>query len=573
MWNYIDKLPIELVGQKVLGLLSLKDLVNLDSALLNKTVRSDFLTILQHCLPLNYDPRLAGYQWLKKRNCRISCIKLSLNQKDCFDIDTSIVEKLKLVVNRIPTLLDINQLQENHTVSKITSIHIYNMEGNNGTVINQMISILSNLNTIILSASEESHLTWLCDMKTINTNIEEVIIFTPVVSYDLANFITQCKKLKRLEILNVVSWEEDPNIFLENVGRNCSDFEYFKTYNPSSTLIDDTGIIALAHGCPNLHTLLLSFASALTDRSIIAVAQHCPKFKALTLHDANKLTSASLIAISKHRLPINSLDIPWIPIDSVEVAAQCAHALSRITNLPVSNESVQVYLPYMTSLTRFTIRNSMDASHTEAVLTAITAHCRQLHTVAICGRTEAILQQLIALACNNPYLTSVCLNEATALTDSLLAELAKHCPKLTNIDISNSLLLTDTGLIALSESCLQLNSIEFENCTQIGDALFSVFLQNCLKLGRIRVRACPLFSDSSLLALSAHSRQLNFLFVRNCGLITEAAIVELVQNCHKLSLLWVPSAVLSEFTKWQLLSQRNSNLYRTGHAGLTIYLT
>lgn len=42
MWNYINKLPHELVGQNVIGLLSVKDLVNLDSTRINSSIRISF---------------------------------------------------------------------------------------------------------------------------------------------------------------------------------------------------------------------------------------------------------------------------------------------------------------------------------------------------------------------------------------------------------------------------------------------------------------------------------------------------------------------------------------------------
>ena len=572
MWNCIAKLPLELMGQQVLGLLSVKDLVNLDSALISRIVRSEFLTMLKHCLPLNYDPRLVGYQWLKKKKCRISRITLSLSQKDCFEIDTSIIESIELNADRIPTMDDINKLNQNHFVRKITKLYISHIGGNSGRLINQMMSVLANLVIITISASEDSHLTWLKDMEPISNNIEEIQVYTPLMSYYLANFITQCKKLKKLHSFNVTRWEEDPNSFLGTLGTNCPCLDCFYAYNPSKTLVQDTGIIALAQGCPYLHTLFLSVASALTDTSVLALAQHCPNLQSVILFGANKLTPSSLIALSERRLPRKSLDIPWIPIDSAEVAAQCAHALSRIRIPPAPTKSVQFCLPYMSPLKDFTLERSMEVCQAEAVLADVAAHCRQLHTVSVCGSTEAILQQLIILASTNPCLTSVTLYKATTLTDLALTEIVRHCPRLINISISHSPSLTDTGLIALSELCLQLRCVSLHSCTQIMYTSLNIFLQNCFNLDSLGVIKCPLFTDSCLLALSKHAQHLDRLYIKDCNEITEVAIIELVQNCHKLSVLWAPSAVLSEFTKWQLLSQRNSDLYRTGHTRLTIYL-
>lgn len=70
---------------------------------------------------------------------------LLLSETDIFQIDTSVIETFVLHVNRIPNQHEINQLNVKHNLKKITHLQISNMEENNGTMINKLISHLINL--------------------------------------------------------------------------------------------------------------------------------------------------------------------------------------------------------------------------------------------------------------------------------------------------------------------------------------------------------------------------------------------------------------------------------------------
>lgn len=96
-------------------------------------------------MPFKYHSQFKGYEWLKKKKCRISSILLLLSETDIFQIDTSVIETFVLHVNRIPNQHEINQLNVKHNLKKITHLQISNMEENNGTMINKLISHLINL--------------------------------------------------------------------------------------------------------------------------------------------------------------------------------------------------------------------------------------------------------------------------------------------------------------------------------------------------------------------------------------------------------------------------------------------
>ena len=174
----------------------------------------------------------------------------------------------------------------------------------------------------------------------------------------------------------------------------CSDISYS---------IKSSGIIALVQSYPNIQTLTL-YEVNVSDDVITAIATHCIRLKSLFIFYAYILTYKSLIVLSKYSTKLEKLSIPWIPIPSPEIAAQCAHALSCIQTITATID-IQYCLPYMTLLTTI-------------------------------------------------YLTNC--------TDITLIEIAQYCHTITLISIKNSALLTNTGLIALSENCRNLDNFYAE---------------------------------------------------------------------------------------------------------------
>ena len=119
-------------------------------------------------------------------------------------------------------------------------------------------------------------------------------------------------------------------------------------------------VAAFAEKRPQLEELSLD-CQEITDQSVIALAQHCSRLKKLQLYWRG-LTATSLMALSERGLPLEELDIVEIPILSAEIAAQCAHTLSRIRQL-CSDDTVDNLLhtfQYMTGLRKLYLGGSED---------------------------------------------------------------------------------------------------------------------------------------------------------------------------------------------------------------------
>ena len=93
------------------------------------------------------------------------------------------------------------------------------------------------------------------------------------------------------------------------------------------------------------------------DSVVMSVAQHCPKLEKIILSDVNKITYKSFIALSEQCLPLEELDIAFIPyIPKADIVRRCSYALScnshlTTSDLHLNDLDVTILLPYLTGLT------------------------------------------------------------------------------------------------------------------------------------------------------------------------------------------------------------------------------
>ena len=127
MWSYLHHLPPIIVGTHVLGYLCLKDLVELDNALFQRKYRTDFLSILPYCPPININhyPNLirnkTALAWFYKRHCSIAELEIVLSEINNTNFNNELTKSVILRMDRIMTQSDINIL---NIYKNLTSIDI-----------------------------------------------------------------------------------------------------------------------------------------------------------------------------------------------------------------------------------------------------------------------------------------------------------------------------------------------------------------------------------------------------------------------------------------------------------------
>ena len=249
---------------------------------------------------------------------------------------------------------------------------------------------------------------------------------------------------------------------------------------------------------------------------MIALAQHCSRLKKLNLHISNELTVTSLIALSKRGLPLEELDISSIPISNAEIAAQCAHALSRIRELETNfydDRRDQLYytIQYMTGLRELHLESSVDHLLVPHLLLLLQGQCYAgLESLYIGPDSSITAQQLSKLVSTCPRLATLYCLHGSCISNVVLVELSRSCSHLQTVKLCFSE-VSEEDILALAAYCRQLREINLlehmlteETVRQLAQHLHHLTKLNMSlykKQGEVMVECCRQYSRKEIRAL------------------------------------------------------------------------
>ena len=465
MIEYIVQLPCEVMGQRMMGFLNLNDIMQFEKAAASQKCQSLLRAIFPYCPaivvvkpPENlYNLTYESHSWFKKRQCRVQLVRIGIELLSEVDFDFSILE------GTVELYLDANTTHENIVPfvnsdfsQKITQLYV---EGDQDpAVMGVLFSQLCNVRNLYIQSSNLSQ--WIDHVSKIGPSIKELAEFDSMTDMNMINIITgYCPNLMKLSFSRG-SGVSDTNILL-SIASNCPNLRILKVgliyYSTDEQCNAD--LTAFAVKCPQLEELSLYFQQ-LTEQSVLTLIQHCSRLKKLKLKWCY-IAISYLLALSERDLPLEELGIPMIPIPSAEIAAQCAHALSRIRHLNTSKRlnAVDSYLhatQYLTGL------REMDLDSSEDHLLLLHGHYPNLESLYIHPNSSINAEHLIELIRGAPLLHTLIVEKSTCTSDVILVELACSCPQLQKVTLFNSE-FTDKGVLALSVDCRQLRVLVLHN--------------------------------------------------------------------------------------------------------------
>ena len=229
-----------------------------------------------------------------------------------------------------------------------------------------------------------------------------------------------------------------------------------------------------------------------------------------------KFTVTSLIALSKRGLPFEELDIPMIPIPSAEIAAQCAHALSRIQELRTDSNAEEIeellyMIQYVTGLRELHLESSEDHLLVPHLLLLLQGQCcAGLESLYIGPKSSITSQQLSGLVSRCPRLNTLYSIHVNCISEAVLVELARSCPHLQKVTLCFSA-VTEKGVLALAVYCRQLREINLldhmlteETVRQLAQHcryLVKVNMIEYVREGEVMVVRCRQYSRKEIRAL------------------------------------------------------------------------
>ena len=347
----------------VVRLLELHDIVQLDLAVVDAPSRLQLHALLEHFAVAELESQKLGSQinealvWLYKRNCKVSLLKLDL---DNISPDLSGFPQFDKCELNVPKDLTSSRLEWFNS-DIFTNVYKLKLCGDEETA-QMLFRKLPNVSSleVVGSGEEQGLLTALM----FGWRITSLRMWHHVLTLPLVEAIScNGSHLENLDLI-LFSTVGDPNTLLRGIAKSCRQLRKISLIQNSTDVVrvNDTGVIALAESCLLLEIVHFSRFS-LTDSSVQALAENCKKLKRLSF-TSGMITYRSLIALSECGLPLESLSFPVVPIPEAQLS-HCAHALSRIDSL--SSPPTLPALRLMTSLTSVDYNMSMHVAPAECI--------------------------------------------------------------------------------------------------------------------------------------------------------------------------------------------------------------
>lgn len=246
----------------------------------------------------------------------------------------------------------------------------------------------------------------------------------------------------------------------------------------SAPQLTDAGLSDIAHGCPDLHTIVLGLCKHITDEGLSSLASGCPKMQNITLSMCPKITDTGVTCVAE-----SCLDLRGVAIK--------------------------------------------DSAITDVAIQSLAQWCPHLRDIEL--NTRSLTDDgLFALAQGCPRLRSMCCERSLALTDAGLSALANGCRQLQKVVLTGNRKVSDIGLIALIRGCPELHHVDLSG-TNVTDTSIIALAQGCPNLLHVAYNSCSAVTAASLFALAANCPNLLLIGANGCEATTES--IQAVLNC------------------------------------------
>ena len=269
MLEYLIHLPIDLLGQNILGCLDLFDIIKFEIAAANHNSQQLLRYILPYCPPIMFSDQVKlkhdAFNWFTIRHCRIQFVRIDLESLCEVNFEHSIVDNFKLILNKYASLTQIRSLQNSCINKKVCQLEI---KGNqDAAVMEVLFSLLSSVRSLDI---RESYLSpWIKHIKKIGPYLRDLSIVDVNVQLTTIKTITECcPYLEKLSFDDVSG-----GTVLKTIANNCSHLRRLIILLKFELSAEaDADLMAFAEKCPQLEELTL-WCEELTDQSVVALAQ------------------------------------------------------------------------------------------------------------------------------------------------------------------------------------------------------------------------------------------------------------------------------------------------------------
>jgi hypothetical protein len=533
MWSTIERLPADVVSQKVLSMLNYGGIIRLDTAMAStnsRPVLHDFLKMATVELPMY---RLEGrmnvqaLQWCVVRHLQI----------ESFYVKASFCEIIMLL-SSVPTIVrgeitiscsgqadldeiesTVHQAHANGGFDFSFSLHLNgNLKFHHSGL---FLGRLSGLSTSLSTLSAEDTM----DLISGNPQISTIHIAKATVA-ELQLVASLGSALQVLRLQNGDFTDEQ----LAVLSQGCNNVRHLQLRSSSVTRLLDIGLIAMAPSLRELRILLI-YNISVSDAAVVALCRHCAKLQHMHI-SGGFLTAAAVTALTTSRAPLTGMNISWkVASPAVLTAAMDAGALRGMTSLSIVSirpeyaATLEIALSRMAALKSFSLfqdqlPEQMRPTIPVQVLTSLGRQRSALTSVhlscQLSGNLDSVLE-CIFRGC--PALTSfACCGAGAVITDQLMLCMAEHCKGLAYISCRLSPTISGAAMATLVRECKNLDWLYLEGGIDVTDAMLFLLAEHCATV-------------------------LNALYLQDSVHITAPAVLHVLQRCPVLDTVRIPTSV------------------------------
>ena len=297
------KLPVDMFKHELLPYLTVRDIVNLDCAIMNHEYRDELMQkiggmeLIEDFLNISMGNIPPLLKWLGLRGIFISNMRMRLIHtyrmpKMLFNNNNKDQFKLNKDVNKVVI----------HSI-EIHDCHSYRISDDTIQKIAQYCIGLQSLSIFDCRAISDAGLINISQQypKLLSLKLYYCVELTDA---SIISISTHCTGLQSLK-LGCCRQITDESII--SISSHCTGLLSLNlAYNYEIT---DASIISISTHCTGLQSLNLIHCDQVTDESILAISTHCTRLQSLNLKHCYLITDASIISISTHCTTLQSLNL------------------------------------------------------------------------------------------------------------------------------------------------------------------------------------------------------------------------------------------------------------------------
>lgn len=297
------------------------------------------------------------------------------------------------------------------------------------------------------------------------------------------------------------------NSGLSAIARGCPSLKSLSVWNVSS--IGDEGLFEIANECHVLEKLDLCQCPSITNKGLIAIAENCPNLTTLSIESCANIGNDSIQAIAQGCTKLESISIKDCPLVGDQGLASLLSSSSsvlakvKLQSLNISDFSLAVIGHYGKSLTSLTLINLRNVSEKGFWVMGNAQGLKSLASLSIssCLGVTDLSLEAIAKGCST--LKQISLRNCCFMSNNGLLALSKSAESLENMHLEDCNRITLPGVIsALSNCSSKFRSLSLVKCMGLRDMAFQdVVLNPCISLRCLSIKNCPAFGSASLAIL------------------------------------------------------------------------